>query len=344
MSNGVRPHQRSSVGLYATQEHMNATLREEHASAESLLSAIELSRWTDQESWTCPWVFRGQRSAFWGLTPSAWRSESTVPIKRLASLRSKFEEQFDERIREQLNRNPLTRSANADFVVKAYAQARAEFSLLLDFVTLADELGHQVPDLEKYRRLAHHDYLPDVQNYPFVRFLPDVNAAAALAQHHGVPTRHLDWSRNPLYAAYFAACEVERMNVSDQIAIWAVRPDLLLEVGRKDEFNAQFTRFIDHSVPNGENPYLRSQQGLFINPVYGCAHIASTGTFPDLQSFAVEVQRRTAEPVIRQFTLPHSEVGQLLRLLWLKGVSRAHLMPSIDNVTHALSSRWNWAR
>jgi hypothetical protein len=320
----------------------NAVNREGHSNAESLLSALELRLWTNCKSWTCPWVFRGQRDASWDLTPSAWRNPSTVPLQRLARLRVEFEERFGLGIRELLYRNPLTRCANADFVVKAYAQGRAEFSLLLDFVTFADELGHRVPDVDIYRRLAHHNYLPDVQSYPLVRFLPELNAAAALAQHHGVPTRSLDWTRNPLYAAYFAASEVEVADTKAQIAIWAIRPDLLLELGRHERYNSQYTRFLGHTVPNSENPYLRSQQGLFIHPVYGCAHIAAAGTFPDFQTFALDAQSHSSEPVIRVLTLPHSEVGELLRLLWLRGVSRAHLMPTIDNVTHALSSRWKW--
>ena len=166
---------------------------------------------------------------------------------------------------------------------------------------------------------------------------------AALAQHHGVPTRSLDWTRNPFYAAYFAGSEVESQSVDGRIAVWAVRPDLLLEQGRAERYNSEYTRFLHHTVPNSENPYLRSQEGLFIHPTYGCAHIARTGEFPNLEAFAKQVQSESSSAVIRMLALPYSEVGELLRLLWLKGVSRAHLMPTIDNVTHALSSRWKWA-
>jgi hypothetical protein len=316
---------------------------ERHSTAQSFSASLDLPAWADEAAWDCHWVFRGQRNAEWDLTPAAWRTQDTIALKRLGQIRDRYSMEYGSRIEESLHRDPLKRHANAGYVIKAYAQGRAEFSLLIDFLRLADELGHRVPGMDNYTRLSHHDYLPDVQSYPLVRFMPDLGPASALAQHHGVPTRSLDWTRNPMYAAYFAASEVDSRQTDGTIAVWAIRPDLLLELGRADAFNSEYTRFLHHTVPNGDNPYLRSQEGLFVHPTYGCAHVARTGEFPNLESFALRAQELSSVPVIRKLTLPYSEVGDLLRLLWLRGISRAHLMPTLDNVTHALCSRWTWA-
>ncbi len=319
------------------------------STAQSLMTALEISpRWTSDTAWSCPWVFRGQRDAEWGLTPAAWRSEATIPMQRLAQLRQRFAERSAPLIRELLERIPSLNGANPGFVVKSSAQARAEFTLILEFVRLADELGHFVPDMDTYLRqanLANDDYLiePYVRDFPLVRFLPGPNPTAALAQHHGVPTRLLDWTRNPLYAAHFAASEVDPTANGGSIAIWAIRLDHLRTQGGVRHHHDGYTRFLDHTVSNSDNRYLHSQEGLFIHPVYGCAHCAKTGEFPNLEAFAVAVERELSAPTIRKLTLPCCEAGELLRLLWLKGVSRAHLMPTLDNVTQALCSRWKWA-
>jgi hypothetical protein len=316
---------------------------EEMPTAQSFLDALQIStHWTPNALWSCPWVFRGQRDSRWSLTPAAWRNGKTVPLQRLARLKQQFAEQYGQRVTSELARDPRESGANTQYVVESYAQARAEFTVILEFVKLADELGHPVPGMDTYLRLANHDYLPDVSNYPLVRFLPEPNSATALAQHHGIPTRSQDWTRNPLIAAFFAANEVEAADQSGSIAVWAIRPDYLQSQGRAEQHNVGYTRFMDHSAPNSQNQYLHAQEGLFIHPTYGCAHYANSGQWPNLETFAVAVAQELSEPTIRKLTLPYAQVGELIRLLWLNGISRAHLMPTLDNVTHALCSRWQW--
>jgi len=326
----------------------NKVVAETFQTTTSFLSALEAhTRWVSSAEWTSPWVFRGQRDSNWSLTPAAWRDNQTAPIQRLKLLKQQFLIEFTNRIQNDLQRFKSTKiNLDFDLIVNSYAQARAEFALILDFVKLADTLGYAVLGMHTYTNLSGYDYLQELQSFPLLRFLPDPNPAAALAQHHGIPTRLLDWTRSPLYAAYFAAEEVNPEKDEGSIAVWALRADLMRSIGSLSHHNAHisYMRFLDHTVPNGENKYLHSQEGLFIYPVYGCCHLARNGEFPDLERFTASIEQEVDQSILQKLTLPYTEVGELLRLLWLRGVSRAHLMPTLDNVTHALSSRWKWSK
>lgn len=298
-----------------------------HSTAAALLEALSPDRWTDACRWESPWVFRGQQSADWALTPSAWRPQNR-PI-------------MDFKARYRTRTAHLMPRPDSD-LEEASAQWYAEACVVTQFVRLADQLGFQVPGGNIYLPPNSEEFFPSI-NHTSPADTPHYfpGPAIALAQHHGIPTRLLDWTADGIKAAFFAASQLQSNSATELLAVWAIRPDLLTTArGRTNKpATAEFEPLL---VAHGENLYLRSQAGLFLHAPKFFDHRRLEGKFPELEDFALAAEAALGERVIVKHCLPHSEAGELLRLLCLRNITTAHLMPTLDNIISTLKTKWQW--
>ena len=132
----------------------------------------------------------------------------------------------------------------------------------------------------------------------------------SVAQHHGLPTRLIDWTTNPLAAAFFAT-EASARGKKDGVII-AVRPrDLAVY---KPEQGGEIA------------PFEISKPGFFYPSALASRIIAQRGLF----------SRSNTD----KFIVPADVKEDIRRILFSVGVDHAQLMADLDGISNTL--RWRY--
>jgi hypothetical protein len=178
----------------------------------------------------------------------------------------------------------------------------------------------------------------------------DLSSWLALMQHHGVPTRLLDWTHSAEVAMYFALEEEPQLGAQSS-ALWAIDLDWLMA---KEYEQLQSEKTISRSIgqtkvellnellgrdkpmivridPVETNERISAQQGLFL-----WKSLEETPFFDEILMTMMIHPEIPSRPVVRKLEVGREQRAKFLRRLQKNKIDRASLFPGLDGFCSSL--------
>jgi hypothetical protein len=218
---------------------------------------------------------------------------------------------------------------------------------------LRPALSRETALLREFQRRYHHHGVNLPSEASTLEWL-------ALMQHHGAPTRLLDWTYSFYVAAYFA-CE-HALNSTADAALWVLNATWATEASaqRFDAAKGGYAGYVRKKLPHSETE--RSFDAAFRAPdTPACVCPASPfrlnerltiqkGTFTVIG----DVTRSTEDNVcalgnlndimrVTKLTIPRDVVARMLRDLFNMNIGRATLFPGLDGFASSLAINVPWS-